>query len=215
MHVVIVGCGRVGAQVASMLSAEGHSVAVIDREPRAFIRLGKNFRGITIAGVGFDRDVLRKAGIERADAFASVTNGDNSNIVSALIARNIFKVPRVVTRIYDPQRAEIYRRFGIPTISSTTWGANRTRELILYSQLTSVFSFGNGEVESVELRVPQRLVGRTVGDITVLGEISVSCVVRLGKAFIPSMGTQFEEGDLVYFTVLASSMPRLEQMLYG
>lgn len=124
MKVIIMGCGRVGEQLARLLVDEGHQVVVIDYDERALARLGPNFKGQRINGVGFDRDVLMKAGIEQADAFAAASSSDNANIVAARIAHNIFHVPRVVARLFDPQRAEIYRRLGMLTISSTTWGLN-------------------------------------------------------------------------------------------
>lgn len=131
MHVVILGCGRVGATLALMLQSEGHSVAIIDRDREAFRRLGRGFRGQTILGIGIDEDVLRKAGIERANAFAATTSGDNSNIMSAQIAKVKFKVPRVIARIYDPLRAEAYKELGIDTISPTLLGAGMCRDFIV------------------------------------------------------------------------------------
>jgi len=131
MHILILGCGRVGATLALMLEADGHSVAIVDRDREAFRRLGRNFKGETVLGIGIDEDVLRKAGIERAGAFAATTNGDNSNIMSAQIAKVKFKVPRVVARIYDPLRAEAYKELGIDTISPTLLGAGMCRDFIL------------------------------------------------------------------------------------
>src|SRR3990172_5531285 len=140
-----------------LLSTDGHQVAIIDREPLAFRRLGKGFKGAIVAGNAFDRAILLRAGIERADAFASVTAGDNTNYVLAATARNRFKVPRVVTRIFDPLRADIYRRLGVQTISSTVWGANRIRELLTYIGLTSVLTIANGEVEVVEAEISPQI----------------------------------------------------------
>lgn len=123
MHVVILGCGRVGAMLASMLESERHTVAIVDRDPESFRRLSPDFRGKTILGIGIDEDILKKAGIERAGGFAACTNGDNTNIMSAQIAKIKYKVPRVIARIYDPLRAEAYRELGIDTISPTLLGA--------------------------------------------------------------------------------------------
>lgn len=212
MRFIILGCGRVGSQLATGLQVEGHEVSIIDKDPKSFGRLGSAFKGKTIAGVGFDRDVLIKAGIESADGFASVTNGDNSNIISALIAKRVFNVPRVITRIYDPLRANIYKQFGIPTISSTIWGANELREHLLYTELKSELSFGSGEVSLVEFEVPPQLVGRPVQEITVAGEVMVACIVRLGKAMVPTTATIFEEGDLVYVSIAVESLERFKQM---
>ncbi len=212
MRFVILGCGRVGSQLANVLNVEGHDVAVIDRDPRAFHRLSPGFQGQTVAGVGFDRDVLINAGVGRADGFASVTSGDNSNILSALIAKRVFRVPRVITRIYDPLRADIYKRFGIPTISSTIWGANELKNHLLYRELKSELTFGSGEVDLLELEVPERLAGRTVQDLTVPGQIRVACVTRLGRALVPSAATIFEPGDLIYVCVSNDSIDRFKQM---
>ena len=213
MRVIIVGCGRVGAMLATMLSTDGHEVAIIDRDQAAFKRLGKGFKGATIEGNAFDQKVLKWAGIERADAFASVTAGDNTNYVLAAMARNRFQVPRVVTRIYDPLRADIYRRFGVQTISSTVWGANRIRELLTYIGLTSVLTIANGEVEVVEAEVGPLLAGHQVKDLSIPGESHVIALVRGGTALIPSPMTALARGDRVLVAVLASAMARLEGMV--
>jgi trk system potassium uptake protein TrkA len=215
MHIVIVGCGRVGSQLANMLSQEGHSVAVVDKDPTAFKRLSKNFQGEIVTGVGFDRQTLIKAGIEHADAFASVTNGDNTNIVSALLVKRTFNVPCVITRIYDPQRAEIYRRFGIPTISSTTWAANELKEMICYAGLPSRLTLGSGEVEIVEVAAPPKLAGHPIGELNVPGELSVVAVVHAGKALIPGPGASLEKGDLLYIAALNPAMEKLQKLLSG
>lgn len=130
MRVVILGCGRVGAYLAGMLAEAGHQVTVIDKNSLAFNRLGADFPGRTVVGTGIDEDVLRRAGIEQADAFVAVTNGDNTNMMSAQIAREIFGVKRVICRVYDPLRGELYRTLGLETICSTTWAANRIKELL-------------------------------------------------------------------------------------
>lgn len=213
MKFVLVGSGRVGARLANELSLAGHDVSIIDRNPKAFLRLSPNFRGETIEGVGFDRDVLVRAGIERADGFASVTNGDNTNIVSARIARYVFRVPMVVTRIYDPRRAEIYRRLGIQTISPTDWGASRIAELLLHPGLASQLTMGHGEVSFVEYVASEHLRGHRVEELNVPGEITVAALVRDGRATIPTPGTRFQLGDVLYIAVDTAFMTRLEQML--
>ncbi|MCL4460059.1 MAG: TrkA family potassium uptake protein [Chloroflexi bacterium] len=213
MRVVIVGCGRVGALLATILSTDGHNVAIIDRNAATFKRLPSSFRGTPIEGNAFDQDVLKRAGIQMADAFASVTAGDNTNYVLAAMARNRFKVPRVVTRIYDPLRADIYRRLGVPTISTTVWGANKIWELLTYTGLTSVVTVANGEVEVVEAEISPLIAGVAVKDITIPGETQVVAVVRGGTAFIPSSMTKFVKGDRVLVAVLATALPRLESML--
>src|SRR5512141_1626796 len=178
MKVIIMGCGRVGEQLARLLVSEEHEVVVIDPEPSALERLGPNFKGQRIAGVGFDRDILIKAGIEQADAFAAASSSDNANIVAARIAHNIFHVPRVVARLFDPRRTEIYRRLGMLTISSTTWGAERIRELLTSADLDPVLSFGSGEVSLFNIELPPQLVGRMVKDLSVPTEIVVIAITR-------------------------------------
>jgi trk system potassium uptake protein TrkA len=213
MKVIIMGCGRVGVQLARLLVDEGHEVAVIDYDANALTYLGPNFKGQKIIGVGFDRDILLKAGIEHADAFAAASSSDNANILAARIAHNIFHVPRVVARLFDPQRAEIYRRLGMLTISSTTWGAERIRELLTSAEIDPVHSFGSGEVSLVNIEVPPQLVGRMVKDLTVSSEISVVAITRQGEAFIPTLGSQFKDGDLIHVAILASALDRFKILL--
>jgi trk system potassium uptake protein TrkA len=213
MKVIIMGCGRVGVEVARLLDDEGHSVAVIDYNPEALARLGARFKGHAVRGIGFDRKVLLDAGIEQADAFAATSSSDNANIVAARVARNVFHVPKVVARLYDPRRAEIYRRLGLVTISSTTWGARRIHELLTHADLDPVLTFGSGEVALIEIEAPPQLIGRTVHDLTVPGEVAVTAITRQGKAFLPTLGAEFRAGDVVHLTVLAVAMERIEAML--
>ncbi len=213
MRVVIMGCGRVGEQLARLMSEDGHDVAVIDYNSAALARLGPDFRGHRIKGVGFDRDVLLLAGIEDADGFAAMSSSDNANVVAARIARTIFQVPRVVARLYEPERAEVYRRLGLVTISSATWGAERTRELLTHAELDAVRSFGAGEVQLLEVEVPPRLVGHSVRDLSVPGEVSVITITRDGKAQVPMLGTAFRAGDVIHLAVLSGAMNRIERLL--
>ena len=213
MKVIIIGCGRLGAGLAEALSQRGFGVTVVDRDPAAFERLGGSFRGETLTGNGFDRDVLLKAGIERADGVAAVTASDEVNVVAARLARQVFRVPRVVARLYEPRKAEVYRRLGLMTISQITWGISRIVELLGYSKLETIKSLGSGEVDIVEVEVPHLLVGRTVNDLSVLGEIHVVAVTRKGKTFLPMLGTEFHEGDMVHLALLASSSERLKLIL--
>lgn len=213
MKVIIMGCGRVGERVARLMSNEGHDVVVVDYDQHALDRLGENFKGTKIKGVGFDRETLIKAGIEHAEAFVTTSSSDNANIVAARLARNIFHVPRVIARLYDPRRAEIYRRLGLVTISSTDWGAERIHELLTHADLNAVMTFGNGEVSLVVLDVSLRWVGHAVNHLTVPGEIAVVSIIRDGSAFIPQLGTQFRGGDVIHLAVLGSAMERLEEMV--
>ncbi len=213
MKIIIMGYGRVGEEVSRLLTREGHDVVVIDYDAAVLARLGPDFTGQKVKGIGFDHDVLIRAGIEHADAFAATSSSDNANIVAARIARNVFHVPRVVARLYDPRRAEIYRRLGLVTISSTVWGAERIHELLTHADLDPVMTFGSGEVSLIALETPPRLVGRAVNNITVPGEVGVAAITRDGKALIPTLGAQFRAGDTIHFVVLASAMERFESLL--
>jgi trk system potassium uptake protein TrkA len=213
MKVIIMGCGRVGSQLSRILLDDGHSVVVIDQDPSLFARLGSNFRGQTVQGVGFDRNVLIQAGIEQAEAFVSTSASDNANVIAARIARNVFHVPRVVARQQDPRRAEIYRRLGLITISPTHWGARRIYELLFHADLAPVMTFGNGEVALIAIDIAPQLVGRRVQDLSVPGEVSVVALTREAQAMLPTMGTEFHKGDVIHLAVLSSAMERLKALL--
>lgn len=214
MHVVIMGCGRTGSRLARLLEKKGHSVGVIDKDPAAFHLLDVDFGGVKVEGIGFDRETMVKAGIERADAFIAVSSGDNSNIVSSVIAKRVFHVPRVITRIYDPRRAQIYRRFGIPTVAPVRWGIDKIQDLLFLERAYPRETFGNGEVELMEMEVPANLAGRPVGEFHVPGEIAPVSIERLGEAFIPLAGTTFKEGDLLQVAVLKTSLDKFQKMYF-
>jgi trk system potassium uptake protein TrkA len=213
MKIIVVGCGGVGAGLAQTLSKRTHQVTVVDIDPDAFERLGSSFKGRTILGVGFDRDTLVQAGIERADGLAAVTSSDETNVVTAQVARQIFRVPRVVASLYDIRQAEIYKRLGIQTIAPTGWGINRIAELLIYSPLETVLSIGSVDVELVEAELPQLLVGKTVRDLILTGEIHVVAITRANKTFLPTLGTTFRERDLLHLAVLTTSASRLKELL--
>ena len=213
MKIVIAGCGRVGAGLAATLSLSGHRVSLIDPDPRAFGRLGKAFRGDTVEGSAIDREALVRAGIARADGLAAVTARDEVNVVCARIARTAFRVPRAVARIYDPGKAEVYRRLGLLTISPVTWGVHRIAELLCLSGLSPVAALGSGEVEVVEAEVPPLLAGREVGELSVPGEVTVVAVSRAGRTFLPQAGALFREGDVAHLAVLGASLGRLRGLL--
>ncbi|MSV49710.1 MAG: TrkA family potassium uptake protein, partial [Actinobacteria bacterium] len=151
MHVVIMGCGRVGSSLAIELEAAGHTVSIIDQTRESFRRLGANFNGTTVTGVGFDRDTLVEAGIERAEAFAAVSNGDNSNILAARVARETYGVKNVVARIYDTGRAEIYQRLGIPTVATVLWTTDQILRRLLPDGSRSEWSDATGSVQLCEV----------------------------------------------------------------
>jgi trk system potassium uptake protein TrkA len=213
MKVIVMGCGRIGSQVSRLLSEKGHEVIIIDHDSNSDGRLGSNFKGRIIKGLGFDRNVLLEAGIEQAEAFVSASQSDNANIVAARIARNIFHVPRVVARLYDPRRAEIYQRLGLTTISSTNWGAERIFQVLTHTDIDVWDTFGSGEVALVHVELPPQLNGRSVTQLNVPGEIMVVSITRDDHAFIPASGTAFREGDLIHLAVLSSAMERLEELL--
>jgi len=213
MKVIVMGCGRVGEQVSLLLASEGHDVAVIDYDASALERLGPDFKGRRIRGVGFDRDVLLEAGIEEADGFAATSSSDNANIIAARIARNVFHVPHVVARLFDPRRAEIYRRLGLMIISSSTWGAERIYGLLMHIELDPVMTFGSGEASLYSVEAPMQLVGNNVRSLNISGEIQVTAITRRNRAFIPLLGTEFRAGDIVHVMVMASSMDRFQTLL--
>ncbi len=213
MKVIVVGLGRMGTGLSQSLIKKGHQVTVIDSNPEAFETLGKDFPGIRVTGFGFDRDVLNKARIDKVDAIVACTESDEINAVIARVARNIYRVPHVVARLYDARKAEIYRRLGIQTISTTTWGIERATELLTYSQLDTVYELGNGAVNIVRIEIPSLLVGHTVRELTAIGEINVISVSRSNKTFIPTGGTVFEAEDVIYILVTVSAIKKLKSML--
>lgn len=213
MKIIIVGCGRNGAGLALALSKAGHSITVIDLNAAAFSRLGQSFKGKTIEGVGFDRDILSQAKIEKSDALAAFTSSDESNALIARIAREIYHVPKVVARLYDREKAEIYKHLGIQTLSSTTWGIKRAADLLTYTPLDAVFTFGNGDVELVKMEVPSLIAGRKVNDLTVLGDIHIAAIERDNKTILPTSGTVFQRHDILYIAMTISSGGQLKKLL--
>ncbi|MBS3909549.1 MAG: TrkA family potassium uptake protein [Actinobacteria bacterium] len=213
MHIIITGCGRLGSESANSLAMNGHEIVVIDRDAKAFERLAKSFSGERILGHAIDQRTLEKAAIDTADAFIAVTGDDNLNIVSARIARETYSVPRVVSRILDPVRANIFAHLGVSTISTTAWAANRIKELITHRALDVQLSFGSGEVELVRVAVPVGLFGKTIESITIPGELSVAVITRHGRSFIPAPGASFEQGDIAEVLVSAFAIGKLEEFI--
>jgi trk system potassium uptake protein TrkA len=213
VHVVIVGCGRVGSAVALDLTAAGHSVAIIDKRAEAFSRLGPNFQGQAIAGIGFDRDRLIEAGIERADALGAVTSGDNSNIMIARVARETFGVERVVARIYDPRRAAIYQRLGIPTVATVAWTSERVLRRILPDEPAVDWVDPSANVMLVERVVAAGWAGHSLDELEVNGELRVMAVSRLGVAKIPNPDLVVQEGDVLYLAVAGDRLASLDNRL--
>lgn len=213
MKIIIMGCGRVGSQVSQLLVKQGHQITVIDHDTNALARLGTEFKGKIVHGLGFDKNVLLEAGIETAESFVAASSSDNANIVAARIARNIFRVPRVVARLYDPVRAEVYQRLGLTTISSTAWGAERIVEVVTHADLDTLHVFRDGGTTMVRVEVPARLKGFRVAQMNIPGELAVTAITRDDHTFIPVSGTEFQEGDVIYVAVISSAMERLEELL--
>ncbi|HMK97223.1 MAG TPA: TrkA family potassium uptake protein [Acidimicrobiales bacterium] len=213
MRVVVVGCGRVGSEIAVTLSREGHDVAVIDKDPRALARLAMDWGGKGVVGFGFDRDTLEEAGIAGAEALAAVTNGDNSNILTARIAKETYLVANVVARIYDPRRAVIYRRLGIPTVATVTWTVDQVVRRLLPERTVTEWSSGAGEVVMVERLLPGPWVGYRLDDLELPGQVRLAALSRAGKSLVPKPGLVAQEGDMLYLTVAESALEALEQRL--
>jgi trk system potassium uptake protein len=213
VHVVIMGCGRVGALLTVRLAKTGHSVAVIDKRKEAFDRLPPEFEARTVVGMGFDREVLEEAGIKEAGAFVAVSNGDNSNIVSARVAREHYHVPKVVARIYDPRRAEIYERLDIPTISSVKWAATQIQFLLFHEKAEMKESFAGGALLHLQRDIPDHLVGRAISSVEEDGVIEVAGVDRGGGGFIPKKDSTFQQGDVAHFILAPDAVSQLDILL--
>jgi trk system potassium uptake protein TrkA len=207
------GCGRVGSSLATALEAAGHSVAIIDQSKEAFRRLGSDFKGRTILGVGFDRDTLLEAGIDGADAFAAVSNGDNSNILAARVARENYGVTNVVARIYDPGRAEIYQRLGIPTVATVIWASDQILRRILPGGARSEWRDATGTVQLLEVHPHLNWYGRPISELETATESRVAFLTRLGEALIPDEHTVLQDGDLVHMTILDEQLAIAESVL--
>ena len=207
------GCGRVGSTLAVDLEKSGHTVAVIDQNREAFRRLGANFNGRTVAGVGFDRDTLLEAGIEKADAFAAVSNGDNSNILAARVARETFGVKNVVARIYDPGRAEIYQRLGIPTVATVLWTTDQIMRRLTPDGTKSEWRDATGKILLVEVSLHKEWYGESILLIEKNTNARVAFITRLGQAVLPNEHTVLQEGDLVHLLVNEKQVAETEKTL--
>ncbi len=198
MHIVIMGCGRVGSSIAHALEDSGRSVAVIDQDPEAFRKLRSGFKGIKVTGIGFDRDVLTEAGIERADAFAAVSSGDNSNVIAARVARESFGVRRVVARIYDPRRASVYQRLGIPTVATVAWTADQMLRRLIPEGAESLWRDPTGAVVLAEVAYSDDWIGQKACDLEQAARARIAYISRLGEAIVPGPNLVVQEGDVVH-----------------
>ena len=207
------GCGRVGSGLALELEAAGHTVAVIDQNRESFRRLGPDFTGRTVAGVGFDRDTLLEAGIAEANAFAAVSNGDNSNILAARVARETYGVENVVARIYDAGRAEIYQRLGIPTVATVLWTTDQIMRRLVPAGSRSEWRDASGLVQLCEVHVDSSWYGRPATLVEKLTPARLAFITRLGEGLIPDENTVLQEGDLVHVMVTEKDLPQVDSIL--
>ena len=213
MHIVVVGCGRVGSELAGYLEKSGHTVAVVDKRASAFRRLPTGFGGRTVVGFGFDRDTLREAGIEQAGALAAVTSGDNSNIMSARVARETFSIERVVARIYDPRRAVIYQRLGIPTVATVSWTTDQVVRRLLPESTDSDWVDASGKVALVERELPAAWAGKLLKDLDEPGRFVVSAVTRLGSGLVVDGTVVGQEGDILHIVTTLDALDALHERL--
>jgi trk system potassium uptake protein TrkA len=213
LHVVIAGCGRVGSELATNLERLGHSVALVDKNPKAFERLRPDFAGTKVVGWVFDRTALQDAEIERAEAFVSVTSGDNSNIVSARVAKEHFRVPHVVARIYDPRRAQIYQRVGIQTVATVRWTTDQILRYVLPDEVPVEYTVDNGEVVVTAINAPAEVVGRKALEFDLDGQRRVVAVSRFGVPRVPDADLTIQEGDIMHIGVVRSALDTLDEEL--
>lgn len=213
MHIVIMGCGRVGSTLAHILEDKGHTVAIIDQDPDAFRRLRSSFRGRRVTGFGFDRDVQVEAGIEEAAAFVAVSSGDNSNIIAARVARETFGVDNVVARIYDPKRAEVYQRLGIPTVATVRWTADQIMRRLLPEGALPLWHDPTGEVVLAEVPIDKAWIGTKVSTLDEKVNTRVAFLSRMGEAVIPTPSTVIQEGDVVHVMTRGSDKSRITEAL--
>jgi trk system potassium uptake protein len=209
VHIVIMGCGRVGSTLAHILEDRDNSVAIIDKDPSAFRRLRSSFKGERVTGVGFDRAVLTQAGIERADAFAAVSSGDNSNIIAARVARETFGVERVAARIYDPRRAEVYERLGIPTVATVRWTADQMLRKLLPEGVEPLWRDPTGKIVLAEVAFSAAWIGEQVKAVEAATTARIAFIDRLGQAFVPEAGTVLQEGDVIHVVARESELDRI------
>jgi trk system potassium uptake protein len=203
------GCGRVGSTIAHILEDQGHSVAVIDQDAESFRKLRPGFKGSRITGIGFDRDVLAEAGIEHADAFAAVSSGDNSNVIAARVARESFNVHRVVARIYDPRRAEVYQRLGIPTVATVRWTADQMLRRLLPEGSEPLWRDPTGDIVLAEVACCDDWLGEKVQALEEASGARIAFISRLGDAMIPGPGAVLQEGDVLYVIAEESDIKRI------
>jgi trk system potassium uptake protein TrkA len=215
VHIIIVGCGRVGSGLGVGLVEQGHSVVILDRNPKAFRRLPTDWAGTTVVGSGFDRDVLDRARAGEAAALAAVTSGDNSNILTARIARETYEIPHVVARIYDPRRARIYLRLGISTVATVAWTIDQVQRRLNPGDIEGEWSDPTGTLSLVERELPERWAGKRLADLTVPGEVTLVAVTRAGVARLDFNDLVGQDGDVLHLMVADASLERLHARMVG
>jgi trk system potassium uptake protein len=198
VHVVIMGCGRVGSTLARSLEDRNHTVSIIDSNPDAFRRLGPSFNGTKVTGYGFDQAVLTEAGVERADAFAAVSSGDNSNIIAARVARETFGIQQVVARIYDPGRAEVYQRLGITTVATVKWTADQVLRRLLPAGAEPDFRDPSGTIRVDQIPAPESWIGHRTVDFQAQSKSRIAWIDRLGEGMLPTRDSVIQEGDILH-----------------
>lgn len=213
MNVIVVGCGRVGSELAYNLHKRGHKVVVLDRDPGAFKNLPADFRGRTLAGEVLNRDLLLRAGIESADAVAAVTPDDAVNAVIAHAAKVVWKVKNIVVRDYEPSKRELHEAFGYQLVSPSVWGAQRVEEMLGGGQLRTVFSAGNGEIEVYEFTVPAAWHGKHLTEVLYNGHCQAVAVSRAGRAMLPSSSLPLEAGDVIHVSATQEGIEGLSKKL--
>jgi len=215
MNIIIVGCGRVGAELAYRLYQKGNRVTVIDQTAAAFGKLHPDFRGHTVEGEALNEEVLQRAGIDNADGLAAVTNSDALNAVVAHLARTVYHVPNVVARNYDPQLRPMIEAFDVQIVGSSSWGAQRIEELLSQADVRTVFSAGNGEVEIYEVTIPAAWDGRRLAELFTGSECVAASITHSGRASLPSADTVLHEGDLLLVSATAAGFKQLHQHIFG
>lgn len=212
MHIVILGCGRVGSALAHTMDKLGHSVSIVDMDAESFRKLHPDFGGDTVVGVGYDRDTLIEAGIARAQAFAACSSGDNTNIIAARVARETFGVENVVARIYDPRRAEVYQRLGIPTVASVAWSTDQMLRRLLPLGAQEEWTDPSGTIALAEMQVHPDWIGRLLADLQEATGARIAFLTRFGQALLPTKLTVLQDGDLVHVLLLREDEQQVQEV---
>lgn len=213
MKIIIVGCGRLGSGLALQLEQRGVDVTIIDNNLEAFEILGNSFKGKKVLGIGFDKDVLADAQISKVDGLISCTSSDDTNALIARLAQNVFRVPKVIARLYDRHKADVYQSLGIQTISTTTWGIEKAINLLNYDKLDTLIAIGDNKVEIIRVDAPILLDGKQTNELNIVGVSHVVAIKRNNETFIPTLGTFIQADDILYISVLSTSRDYIKSIL--